>query len=327
MSHSPSSSGAPQSAARDFFVYLTAAISLYASVASLITLWFTYIDWLLPDPALGWYDPYQGVTRVAIATLIITGPLYLYFTRKVNRDVRANHSRADLPMRKWLLYLTLFIAGATMAIDAVVLVTTYLGGQVLTSAFLLKVLTVLVICSAAFWYYLRDLTGYWISHEKFSVRIGIAVGLLLAGSVLGSVAIIGSPAHVRAIRIDQERVYALESIQGRIISYYQSKQRLPKTLEELNDPLSPMSAVSTDPVTNMPYEYTQTGALGFSLCATFAKSSDIRDTQTTARNYYGIATSNWIHAQGRYCFERTIDPDLYPPFERADMKPLPVPGM
>lgn len=33
--------------------------------------------------------------------------------------------------------------------------------------------------------------------------------------------------------------------------------------------------------------------------------------------------ANWEHAAGRTCFERTIDPDLYPPREKVD-KPIPA---
>ncbi|OGG63332.1 hypothetical protein A3D66_02630, partial [Candidatus Kaiserbacteria bacterium RIFCSPHIGHO2_02_FULL_50_9] len=115
----------------------------------------------------------------------------------------------------------------------------------------------------------------------------------------------------------------LQSIQWQVVSYWQQKERLPATLEELQDPISGF-VIPRDPKSGTSYEYRATGLLSFELCATFAKEGQ-------GMNYYvpriavpavsiegGKAMpeqDSWQHKEGRECFERTIDPDRYPPFK------------
>ena len=59
-------------------------------------------------------------------------------------------------MRRWLTYLTLFVAAAVLIGDVANLVYSLLGGE-LTVRFCLKVLTIGGIAGTAFWFYLSDL--------------------------------------------------------------------------------------------------------------------------------------------------------------------------
>ena len=301
--------------ARNFFLLGTATITLYASALALITLLFQYIDLLFPNDLAYWHDPYQGPARFAIATLVVVFPLYIYFTRRANNDLRAEPSRAGLSIRKWLLYITLFVAGFTVVVDLIVLINAFLGGEEMTAAFLLKVLAVLLVGGGAFWYYLKDLQGYWVSNEKTSKIIGIGVCIAVVAGVLGGFAVMGSPSTMREMRYDQERVYNLELIQSNIISFYQSKNRLPEDLNELTDPLSGF-IVPSDPETNAPYTYQKTDALSFSLCAEFTHPSP-----ETSQAEYAYMGDNWDHEAGGTCFSRTVDPERYPPFQKSAIAP------
>jgi hypothetical protein len=64
-------------------------------------------------------------------------------------------------VRKWLLYLTLFVAALIIIIDTVMLVQGLLNGE-LTVRFLMKLLTVFVTAGAIFGYYFYDLKKYKI---------------------------------------------------------------------------------------------------------------------------------------------------------------------
>ncbi|MNC98380.1 hypothetical protein D3C83_163200 [compost metagenome] len=59
-------------------------------------------------------------------------------------------------MRRWLTYLTLFLAAAVLIGDMITLVYNALGGEI-TIRFALKVLVAAVISGAIFGFYLRDL--------------------------------------------------------------------------------------------------------------------------------------------------------------------------
>lgn len=73
-------------------------------------------------------------------------------TRTIARDPTKRASRP----RKWLTYLTLFVAGVALVGDLVVLVYNVLGGE-LTVRFILKVLTVAVIGGGIFTFFLSDM--------------------------------------------------------------------------------------------------------------------------------------------------------------------------
>lgn len=322
MNEAPSTTvPAAKSSARDFILYASATITLYVSVVALVTLLFQYIDLLFPRDLGYWYDPYQGPARFAIATLIVVFPLYVFFTRKLNQDTRTDSSRVNLPIRKWLLYITLFVAGVTLAIDLIVLLNTFLGGEEITAAFLLKVVTVLAIVGGALWYYLQDLKGKWMGKENTSKQIGYGVSALVVVSIIGGFFIMGSPQSMRALRYDQERTSHLSEIQYQVINFYQTKSRLPENLEELTDSVSGYRP-SVDPKTGLPYTYTKNDALSFTLCGTFEKASP--ESSTAA---YPYQEENWTHDAGEECFTRTIDPERYPPFEKPTVpRTVPAPS-
>lgn len=303
---------------KDFFLTAGTVAALYASLVSLITLLFEYIERLVGDPfTSGYYDPYAGGIRFAISTLIVIFPLYIYFTRVLNEDIRQNPEKKELWVRKWLLMLTVFLAGLTIVIDLIVLLNTFLGGEELTLAFLLKVLTILVVAGGVLWYYINDVRGYWETNEKTSVRIGQSVAALVTITVISGFFIMGSPYEQRALRYDSERISNLESLQYSITDYYRNKQTLPESLDDLNDPLI-SSYIPTDPETGEAYVYTKKDALTFTLCTTFARASLTKEATGVERDVYVQPefSEHWRHEAGETCFERTVDPDNYPPYEK-----------
>ncbi len=307
---------------KDFFLWLGAMIALYVSVGSFITLIFQYINVLFPDALVRGYDPYSGPIRFAIASLIIIFPVYLLITRMINQDLRRHHQKREYGFRKWLIYITLFVAGVSIIGDLVTLVNYFLNGDV-TARFGLKVLTVLVVAGAVFAYYLADLRGRWEKEEGTAKSIGIGTGLIVLVSVIAGFFIIGSPMAARDARFDQERISDLQSIQWQVVSYWQSKAILPDTTDQLTDSIQGF-VVPVDPKTHAVYEYQKTATTTFTLCAQFEQASDA--TQSTKP--VGIDQNEvWDHPAGQYCFTRTIDPDRYPPFNKTMVTPNTVPAM
>lgn len=306
---------------QDFFLNIAGMAALYVSVVSLITLLFQYVDYLFPDRVSNvdyYYDPYSGAIRYAMASLIIVFPLYIVFTRLVHQDLRKHPEKQEGGFRKWLVYITLFIAGATIAVDLIVLINTFLSGEI-TIRFALKILVVLIVAIAGFCYYWQELKGTWQVREKESKLIGLVVSLLILSSVISGFFIVGSPMTERDRRFDQERVRALESLQIYIVSYWQAKEELPRTLTDLEDPLVGYVA-PVDPENGMPYNYRVTGPLSFELCADFALQSNSDDRSPSLaypvmKEPSFVVSGRFEHAKGRACFERTIDPERFPPLQ------------
>ena len=316
----------PRVTPKDFFLWLGGMAFLYASVISLIALLFNYINVLLPDPSQ-YSDPYSSGIRFAIASLIVAFPVYVLIMRLLHQDLRKNPEKKDLWVRKWLIYLTLFIAGITIAIDLVMLINTYLQGE-LTMRFAWKALVILCVIGAGFAYYAYELKGTWERRARESIVIACLVGIVVLASIVGGFFIIGSPETQRLIKLDQQRLNDLQNIQYQVINYWQQKQKLPASLTDLKDPLSG-ATIPVDPETQQNYAYRITTApYSFELCANFAIDSSKIPGQNmsypvrvAAPVPEGTAVhtgdDTWTHGIGQACFERTIDPQRYPPYSKG----------
>lgn len=318
----------PKITPKDFFLQIGIIITLYVSAVSLIALLFQVINIAFPD-ALEFsyysysYDPYSAGIRSAIASLIIIFPIFLFLSWLSQRDLLKFPEKRSLGIRRWLVYLTLFAAGAAIATDLVVLVNSFLGGEI-TTRFILKVLVVLVTTGLIFGYYVWDLRRQWDMKTSIPMFFrGLAILIVIASLVTGFV-IMGSPLTQRDFRLDEQKIYDLQSVQWQIINFWQQKEKLPGQLSELQDPISGF-IIPVDAETGQSYEYRPLGANSFELCATFNQKSpknyyqgDSSIPVDTSYTIEGMSRQqgNWYHDEGRVCFNRTIDPDLYRPSPR-----------
>ena len=288
---------------KDFFVFIGAMVALYASAVSLLNLLFEIINASFPDALNFSYDRFSSGMRWSIASLLIVFPLYIFLSWFINRDLAVNPLKKNLGIRKWLTYLTLFIAGVTIITDLIILSTLFFGGEI-TARFAFKVLAMLIVAGVIFAYYLYDLrrdVGQKSSQMKMLVW---AVSFGVLASIIGGFFIIGSPFTLRMKRFDERRVNDLQNIQYQIVNFYQRKGVLPNSLDELKDPLSGFN-IPLDPDTNASYEYEKvtdlpTGqaslpagkaGLSFKLCADFSLESDAlidsKECQDQCRYFMG----------------------------------------
>lgn len=148
----------PYLSAREAFLYLVLFLTLYISAFSTGSLLFDFINHFIPDPL----TPYDATSfsaqsiRTATASLIITFPLFLFVSHLLGKAIRRDPEKRGSKVRKWLTYLTLFIAAGIIIGDLITLVSNLLSGE-LSIRFILKVLTVLLIAGSIFGYYLWDL--------------------------------------------------------------------------------------------------------------------------------------------------------------------------
>lgn len=306
-----------KSSPRDVFMYLLATITLYFCAYSAIDLLFSYINVGFPDALNPYYDA-GGSIRWSLALLIIIFPVYFWVSRFLNKDITKDHGKNEIKIRKWLLYLTLFLAALLIIGDLVALIYNFLQGEI-TARFSLKVVSVFAVAVAVFWYYLYDLrkaVGTFSSKAKIFVW-GVWVAIIAI--VVAGVFIAGSPFTQRLVRFDDQKISDLQNIQGQILNTWMLKGALPQTLDDLRDSISGF-VPPVDPQDGSSYEYKATGKASFDLCATFnlpASAGQIGRTPPYAAPVgypvdKGLA-DNWDHGQGRQCFSRTIDPKLYPP--------------
>ena len=148
----------PYLSPREAFLYLVLFATLYLSAWHLGSLLFDLINAAIPDPADSAYaDGMRDHSmRFSVASLVIAFPIYLFVARLLSRELAANPVKRLSAVRRWLTYLTLFLAVTVLVCDLIALVYNLLGGD-LTLRFVLKVLVVGAIAGAVFGFYLSDL--------------------------------------------------------------------------------------------------------------------------------------------------------------------------
>ncbi|WP_226468690.1 DUF5671 domain-containing protein [Luteimonas panaciterrae] len=144
--------------AREAFLYLVLFATLYFAAWNLGSLLFDLINHFWPDPAVPEYAIVRlgSEIRWSTAALIIAFPVFVFMSHLITREVAKHPIKRLSPVRRWLTYLTLFIAAAVLVGDMTTLVYNLLGGE-LSTRFLLKVLVAALIAGSVFGYYLYDL--------------------------------------------------------------------------------------------------------------------------------------------------------------------------
>jgi len=327
-----------------FFLCIASLVALIISVVSFLNLVFETLNKKFPDVLNATYQygyftyDYEGM-RSALATLIIVFPIFLLISYFWKKEIKAGLGVIDEVIRKWMIYLILFLASAVIIADLVTLVKYFVAGEV-TTRFVLKVIVALIAALIVGKYYIFELQD---RKKIFGLPVGptsaIKAAILVALAIAWSFMVMGSPAKQRLFRLDDRRVSDLQTIQWQVISYWQQKEKLPEGLVDLKDPISGFS-LPVDPEfeQGINYEYNKLEKLKFELCGTFAlpipkgwqeyNYGGVRpmmefpggigggDASTVSYPYPGGGGGeSWAHEAGRTCFARTIDPELYPPFK------------
>lgn len=141
--------------AREAFLYLVLFASLYYAAFHVGSLLFDLINFAFPDAAAG-RGYFDSSMRWSTASVIIAFPVFALLARHLARETERQPIKRLSPVRRWLTYLTLFLAAVALICDVTTLVYNLLGGE-LSMRFVLKVLVVGVIAGGVFGYYLWDL--------------------------------------------------------------------------------------------------------------------------------------------------------------------------
>lgn len=148
----------PYVSAREVFTYLTFFAVLCVSAFNLGGMAFVFVELVFPDPMLdapAW-DPARTELRWHMSSLVVAFPLFLLVLRSITRTVERDPTRLSSRPRKWITYLALLAAGATLSGDVVALVYNFLGGE-LTVRFVLKVAVVAFLAGGILAYFLAEM--------------------------------------------------------------------------------------------------------------------------------------------------------------------------
>jgi hypothetical protein len=298
-----------ENTAKNFALQLGSLISLYVSIGALIMLLLSIITLCYPDPAQYLWEGESAsqTIRTTMAMLIVFFPTYIILTRLVN-TIRRSEGGVYLTLTKWLIYLSLLIGGGVLLGDLVMVLNSFLNGE-LTIRFILKALVVLVVVGAAFAYYLADVRGYWQANEKQSIQYAGVVAVVVLAAVVYGFTMIEAPSEVREMNIDRTQISDLQNIQYSIEAYAALNGELPETIEEAFGGL-PVPKASEG---RADYTYDIVSATKFELCAEFAFPSSGSERMMYSDAYLTEpmmvkGAYNWDHNAGEWCFERVLTP-------------------
>lgn len=294
---------------KDFFLHLGVTVSLYIAVISLLNLSFTVIDYYFPDNLAGYFSASSVSWPVSI--IIVLFPIAFFLKRIVSKDMLLDSTKKDIWINKWRIYLSIFLTGATIVTDLIILINTYLGGEISTR-FVFKVIITLIISGILFTLFLFE-RGFNNDKKTTKIVLKIIMGIIILVILILGFISVGSPYKQRSLRFDNERINDLQSIQWQLVNYWQQKGKLPEILNDLNDPIAGI-IIPVDPENSSNYNYLNfnKGPASFNLCATFSLSNQNTNDINKPYQVIGGIEDNWKHDAGKVCFTRTIDPEKYP---------------
>ncbi|MFA6184055.1 MAG: DUF5671 domain-containing protein [Parcubacteria group bacterium] len=246
----------------------------------------------------------------AIASLIISFPLYYLAMRFWFRRFREDEGKIESRLTKWITYLVLLITAITIVVDLIVVIFSMLQGEI-TVRFFLKALTIFMIAGGVFGFYFleRKKVQYKkdIDRKVFVIFGWAVIGVVGLSIILGFVAS-GSPQTQRMRGFDNTRSRDLESLATCIDNYANEHKSLPESLNVLaKDSSYSYCSNKKDPETGNPYSYKITNKTikngnitegEFELCANFSLSSEGNNNGVA----YNYNNSKWYkHSSGKNC--------------------------
>jgi hypothetical protein len=289
---------------KHFTFLMSAFIALCVVVGNVLSLLFTIINTKFPA-TVNYYYSYSDTSSFSMpmAILIVSLPLLILFRWLLAKEYMADPEARSSVLARGLNYLTLFLAGGTIVGDLITVLYYFIDGRDMSTAFILKVLVLLLVAGSVFVYFVSELRNKLTSQSRMIWR-WVAI-ILVAGSIVLGFVVLGSPRSQRLYKYDEQRVTDLMDINNSVIAYFQTHSGLPGSLADLNSG-NDYYVVPKDPETGNQYEYILVGqsAKAYQVCAEFNKAS-----KNTGSYPYG---ENWTHPAGHHCFDRVIDINMYP---------------
>lgn len=287
--------------AREAFMHLVMFATLYTFAYSAGTVLFALIARQFPDPAVRTYGDGLTMLRGALAGTVTAFPIFLWMSWLVGRSLVREPEKRSSGIRRWLTYLTLFIAVLTLIGNFVGVLTSLLSGET-TIRIVLQSLVVFSIAGLVFGHYLLGLRRDESEGAAAPSRPGVLGRIGAVGTVavlVAGFAGVGTPGSTRGRVLDGQRVEALRELAIRIENHAVREHALPASLEALRAGVSPNERLHLfDPRTRLPYEYELVDSVTYRLGATFDSADTLdADGQPIA--------PEWRHGAGPARFTRT----------------------
>jgi hypothetical protein len=192
-------------------------------------------------------------------------------------------------------------------------INSFLSGD-LSTRFLLKSLTSILIAAAVFTFYFYDIKRKEVQNKKDNiVRIYFYSALVIVlATFIVSMFIVESPSETRNRRFDDMVLQNFMSIDSAINQYYLDKKKLPDNLDELKSDYPYITDETLqDKATGVKFDYKIIENNKYELCATFLTSNkDIKDIDIYSYK------DQWPHDAGYQCLSQKVIQSNTPNLEK-----------
>ncbi len=313
----------PKLSNQEFFLWFGIIITLYSTVSAFLNMIFRVLNKALPDAldGISYYSSYNsssnGLTSLStpLSIIIISFPIFILLTYYTNKQLKKNPERASLRFRKFVIYLTIFLACIMVVTDLIVLLQYFLRGEI-TTRFIVKVLCILLVSGVVGGYYVTDLRRN-VAEKSNTIKIfAVASFLIVISAIVCTFFVFGSPQNTRKLQFDEQRVTILDNMNRDVLDYWQTHGFIPKNINDLitaNQYYSQTNRyLDPDITSNNKIEYIYLVDTSYKICATF--STDNTSSNITPNYNSMISDSGFInHKSGYTCFDKKIDPVQFPP--------------
>jgi hypothetical protein len=281
------------------FYYLLSLVALVFTALSVGMVVFSIINKTIADAIINYSGSYDSQLKFAISALFIAAPIFYVISRLINQGLRRGELDKDSGIRRWLTYFILLVSFLIILGVFIGVINNFLSGE-LTTRFILKALTVLIISGAVFSYYLYDVKRDAAAAKDKVVLIftGVSVVLVLA-AFIAAWFFVESPATARARLLDQALVSNIYSLESAVNNFYVKTQALPDNLTAVAaSGVYLDSRLLNDPDSQEPIAYHKLGDRTFEFCATFRLDSAMNGDRNYPVVYPG---DNKNHRAGYQC--------------------------
>ncbi len=289
------------------FWYLLSLVSLVFVAFSVGASIFQLINKYVPDIVTQnyQYSVSMELLKFAISALIVAAPLYFWMQTLIFKNLKSGELDKEVGVRKWLTYFILLVAAVVVLGYLIATINSLLDGE-LTTKFIFKTLTVIMIAAIIFSFYFYDIKRELVTNGKDKVITAYLFGslIIVLASLVFAFTIIESPLVARNKKIDRQIVDNYYQINAAINNYYTANKKLPNDLNILlevdNNYLTTNNI--TNPNTKKNIEYKIVAEKQYDLCTDFLTDSAQEQYQT-----------EWKHKLGYDCITMTIyaaDPQL-----------------
>lgn len=295
---------AKHDSAKYAFFYLLSLVALVFVSISVGMIVFQIINKEIVDVLNNYSGSYSDdVMKFAISAIIVSAPIYYLTSRQIYKNLYKGALDKDAGVRKWLTYLILLVAVIVMIGFLIATINSFLYGD-LTTKFILKTLTALIISGSVFSFYLYDIRREEVAGKKDKVIAYFAwISLaLVVIAFLASWFFVESPQETRNRKIDGEIISDLYQIKAAVLDYYTLENEMPASLEVLANSGSGYrisQEATIHPVSKEKYEYQVVSDDQYKICAEFFTSNLEKDS-----NFY--YADEYRHDKGYECFNQKV---------------------